>query len=181
MSGGREHPMTQTFTHPWWKRQVVVDEGGISERRAGVLAVFIPWEQLERLGTNGVRSDSGSRIFLRLTPARRREFFRFASNVWQQRHPERWQRNQDRIRRNSDRAAYLWLPLFMFGPCVAGYLLLWLLNWPENLQKESRNLNRLTIIGGVFIAVFWIWYAYTMRRRKVVGRDVVENPHFTDH
>jgi len=160
--------MAQTLTHPLYKREVIVDDNGITERRAGIQAIFIPWEQLERLGRSGARSDTGSRISLRLTPKRRTEFFRFASALWRQRQPERWQRNQERITRDANRAAYFWLPLFVLGPCVACDLLFWFLGWPERLREEFRRLHVLTGFGVVYIGVFWIWYAYRMRKRKAV-------------
>ena len=156
--------MTRTFSHPLWKREVTVDDDGISERRAGSLVVFVPWDQVERLGTGRVRSDSGATISLRLSPNCRREFFRYASDVWQQRHPGRWQHNQERIRRDANRAAYVWFPLFILGPCVACYLLFWLLGWPESLRQELQKLHRLTIMGVIFVAVFLIWYVYRTRK-----------------
>ena len=156
--------MTRTFTHPLWKREVIVDDDGISERRAGSLMTCVPWAQVERLDRNGVRSDSGAKISLRLTPDCRREFFRFASDLWRQRHPERWQRNHERIRRDADRAVYIWLPLFTLGPCVVLYLLLWFLGWPESLRQEIQKAHRITIVAIIFIAVFLPWYAYRTRK-----------------
>jgi hypothetical protein len=160
--------MTQTFTHPLYKREVIVDDGGITERRAGVQAIFIPWEQLERLGRSGACSDTRSKISLRLTPRRRTEFFRFASGIWRQRQPERWQRNQERIRRDANRAAYIWLPSFIVGPCIVCYLLLWVLGWPERLRDEIVRLHVLTGLGVVYIGLFWAWYAYRMRKQNAV-------------
>jgi hypothetical protein len=56
--------MTQAFAHPVWKREVIVDDHGLSERCAGTLAVFMPWAQVERLGTSGARSRTGMKISL---------------------------------------------------------------------------------------------------------------------
>jgi hypothetical protein len=156
--------MTRSFKHPFWKRIVTVDDDGVHEHRRGRPFASIRWEELDSLSRDGVRSDRGARISLRLSLDRRREFADYASQIWSQRHPERWQRNRERAKRAADWAAYFWLPLFTIGPCIFCYLLLWVLGWPESLQPHLQKIHRLTALGLVWIIGFWIWYGYTTRK-----------------
>lgn len=155
--------MTRTFNHPFWKRLVTVDDDGIHEHRRGRRSASIRWNELDSLSRDGARSARGTRISLRLTPARRREFAECASEIWKQRHPDRWQRDRERAKRAADWAVYFWFPLFTIGPCILCYILFWFLGWPESLRPELQKVHRLTALAVVCVIGTLIWYGYRTR------------------
>jgi hypothetical protein len=142
---------------------VIVDDDGIAERRNGALALFIPWHQVERLGIGEVRSVTGAKILLRLSRDRCRDFYRCASAAWRDRFPERWHHNRQRSIRAGAWAAYFWLPLLTLGPCVAYYILFWLLGSPEHMREGLQKVHRLTLIGVICVVPLALWYAYRTR------------------
>ena len=158
--------MTRTFSHPLWRRLVTIDDDGIHEDRRGRRFTSITWDELESLRPDGATSTRGTRIALRLSPKGRRDFAECASEIWNRRYPDRWQRNKDRTKRSMNRAAYFWFPLFTLGPSIACYVLVWSLGWPESLRPELQKLHRLTLLGAVTVIGFLIWYIY--RTRKVI-------------
>lgn len=157
--------MSQTFTHPLWKRVVTVDDDGIHEHRRGRPFLSIRWDEIEVLNRDCVRSERGARIGLRLTPQCRREFAECASAIWRQRYPDRWHRNLETGRRKIDRAVYFWLPLLTLGPCLVGYVFFWLMGWPESLRPEIQKIHHLTILGIICVVATLIWYRF--RKRSV--------------
>ncbi|MGV3662378.1 MAG: hypothetical protein ACO1TE_19500 [Prosthecobacter sp.] len=156
--------MNQTFSHPLWKRLVTVDDEGIHEHRQGRLFASIRWEELVRLGREGVCSARGTRIALRLTPEQRREFVDSASEMWRQRHAERWQRNRARLRRSADWAAYFWFPLLLLGPWVAFQLWFRSLGSPDYLLPHLQKMNRISIAAAVLVLVIAAWHAWASRK-----------------
>ncbi len=171
--------MTQTFHSPSClprKSEFTLDGGGISECRQGNTIASIPWEEVRRLETGEVRDLSGSRIKIRLTLDRAREFHRLASGLWRERFPERWRENEERLRRQRNRAVYFWIPLFMLGPCLAGYASIWIFSWvfgwpaeilPElraNLQPHYNKLDRLTAIFAALVGALMLWHFFASRK-----------------
>lgn len=143
---------------------MTVDDDGIREHRRGRLFASIRWDELDSLSRDGARSERGARISLRLSPDQRREFEECASEIWRQRHPDRWQRNRERVMRAAYWAAYFWLPLLTIGPFIAFYILFWVLGSPENLRPELQKVHRLTVLGVAFVIGFLIWYGYRTRK-----------------
>ena len=143
---------------------MTVDDDGIHEHRRGRPFASIRWDDLKSLGGEGARSERGVRISLRLSPGRRREFAECASQIWKQRHPERWERNRERVRRAAHWAAFFWFPLLTIGPCIACYILFWVLGWPESLRPELQKVHRLAALGVVSVVAFLIWYGYKTRK-----------------
>lgn len=143
----------------------MVDDAGISEIRAGRPAVTIPWERVERLSRQFVRSTSGVRIHL----VQRRNRYQpsaYISEVWRQRQPEQWRRNRERNERQLRWVVYFWYPLLILGPTVPGYLLYWFSGEPDYMKDKIRKLERLTIIGVFIVAVVWISYLCTSRKSR---------------
>ena len=159
---------------PLWKRFVTVDDDGIHEHRRGRLYASIRWDQLDSLSRDGARGHLGTRISLRLSPTRRREFEECASAIWRQRHPDRWQQNRERTKRAADWAAYFWFPLLTIGPCIASYILFGILGWPGSLHSELQKVHLLTALGVVCVIGFVIWYGY--KTRKTAGPPAPVNP-----
>lgn len=155
--------MTRTFNDPFWKRLVTVDDEGIHEHRRGRPFAFIGWDDLDSLSSNGVCSGRGMRIAHIYKP---REFIDFVSEAWRQRHPDRWQINRQRVKREADWAAFFWIPLFTLGPCLACYILSWSLGWPESMEKQHQKLHRMTAGSVIMIIGLWLWYVY--RGRKAI-------------
>lgn len=159
--------MTRTFSHPFWKRRVTVDDKGIHEHRRDRLFASIRWDELDSLNRRGARSSRGTHISLRLTPECCRGFEECASEAWKERYPDRWQCHWECSIRKANRAAYFWFPLLILGPCVACYALFWATGWPESLQHEMQKVHRLAAVAVVLIAGFWTWYRYTTTRRNL--------------
>lgn len=165
--------MRQAFRHLLWKREVIVDDQGISEHRKGNVAVFVPWDQVVELDRYGVRASSGDRISVRLTPRRQREFFECASKAWRELYPERWTGNRNRLNRQADRAVYVMFPLLLLGPpafCYTVYVILYLLGCPEgSFHQQLREVHGLAVMGLIAIAVLWTWYGYAARKAAKQG------------
>ena len=142
----------------------MVDQEGIHERCRSGQAVSIRWHELDSLSSSGARSETGTRISLRLSPARRREFVNHASEIWKVLHPDRWQRNRERARRAANWAVYFWFPLLTLGPCIACYMFFWTLGWPESLLPEVQKLHRLTAFGLISVTGLVVWYGYKTRK-----------------
>ena len=157
--------MSRTFRHPFWKRLVLVDAEGIHEHCEGRVCVSISWAELDALSSAGVRGKQGARITLWLSPKQRGEFVECASEMWQQRHPDSWQRHKERTRRAADRLIYCWFPFLMLGPYLAFHLLSWWLGWPETLQPVLQKVQRLSAVGLICAGVFAIWYSFLDRER----------------
>jgi len=151
-------------THPVWKRTWFVDDVGIHEHRSGRVFTSIGWDELDRLDRRSARSARSKRISLILDRQEGRNFFRHASQEWQKHHPARYSRNYRLNKRVVDWAAYFWLPLVTLGPCVGFYIMDWLLGWPDSLAPHRQKINRLSILGAVFMGPFISWYWYRSRQ-----------------
>jgi hypothetical protein len=165
VSGRARGAVAWTYTHPIWSRAWSVDAEGIREQRAGVAHKYIGWDELEELTSKYAKSGKGKRISLWLGRRASREFYAHASRLWGERHPERWSRNRRRLVRNGDRAVCLWLPLFVLGPCLAFYLLDWIMGWPDVLSPQREQAKRLSLFGVVSVGLIVCWWCW-LRTRK---------------
>jgi hypothetical protein len=159
------HIVIWEYTHPIRKRTWSIDSDGIHEHRCGRVFVSIHWDDLQRLSLSSARSTNGKRISLLIDRREAGEFFHHASREWRDRHPDRCSRNSQRLKRVAHWAAYFWLPLLTLGPCLAFYIMDWLLGWPDALSPQLQKINRLTIFGVLFSGAFIPWYWF--RSRKV--------------
>jgi hypothetical protein len=159
--------MIRTFTHPLWKRLYIVDDSGIHEHRGSRVFASIRWEDVAAINRRGALSQRGTRISLRLTGEMCREFEACASQIWRERHPDRWQSYHEASHRFCKRFVYFWFPIVLLAPCMAVYLLYWWIGWPEQLRSEIQKIHRLTILGVVIWIGFSIAYGYRLRKTRI--------------
>jgi hypothetical protein len=160
--------MAETFNSGFRfsKKTVTVDDDGIHLRRENALIVFIRWDEIERIDLGTIRTESGTKIRLPLTKPQYKKFFRFASEIWKHRYPEKWLRNHKRINRRENWIIYFGFPMFFILPFTFWHLFFIYRGKPDRFRPEMQKIDRATILG-LFVSAFLIIWINISRRRAV--------------
>ena len=163
--------MIWNYKHPILNRRWIIDEDGIHEERAGQAYSTVSWSELDKLRENRVYGRSGKRISLLLGSRIRIDFMFHAQDAWFERFPEKCAADRLNCIRESDRAAYLWLPLLVFVPLliIAGLRIA----YPEYYSTSFDKLPRMAALAVVVMGSWIVWYWNL--RRKCARQESVGN------